>query len=103
MTEMNKLTGTITAVATNTVTVDIESSAFTAFAFPATAAVPFTPAVMVPVGEAAEESYVNLLDDATTNTGYIGIQLAAGTTSPAGALNDVIYWVAGKSFSVTNE
>jgi hypothetical protein len=103
MTEMNNLTGTITAVATNTVTVDIDSSAFTAFAFPATAAVPFTPAVMVPVGEAAEESYVNLLDDATTNTGYIGIQLAAGTTSPAGALNDVIYWVAGKSFSVTNE
>lgn len=105
MTEMNNLTGTITAIntTTNTVTVDIDSTAFTAFAFPLTAAVPFTPAVMIPVGESAESAYQNLLDDATENQAYIGMRLAAGTDSPAGALNDVIYWVAGKSFNVTNE
>lgn len=105
MTQLDNLTGTVTAVSTanNTITVDIDSSAFTAFAFPATAAVPFSPAMVIPVGEAAESSYINLLDDATYNSGYIGMTLAAGTDSPAGASSDVIYWIAGKSFSVDNE
>lgn len=105
MTQMDNLTGTITAISTanNTITVDVDSTAFTTFAFPATAAVPFSPAMVVPVGEAAEEAYINLLDDATYNTGYIGMTLAAGTDSPAGVLNDVIYWVAGKSFNVDNQ
>ena len=31
------------------------------------------------------------------------MSLAAGTDSPAGDTSDVIYWVAGKSFNVTNE
>jgi len=105
MTQMDNLTGTITAISTanNTVTVDIDSSAFTAFAFPANAAVPFTPAMMLPVGMAASEGYENLLDDATENQGYIGMILAAGTDSPAGDTSDVIYWQAGKAFSVDNE
>lgn len=111
MTQMDGLQGTITAIDTtattgNTITVDIDSSAFTTFAFPLTAAVPFSPAVVVPIGEdtaQAISSGVDLLNDATINTGYIGIQLAGGAGSPAGANNDVIYWVAGKSFSVTNE
>lgn len=109
MTEINNLTGTITAIstATNTVTVDIDSTAFTTFAFPATAGVPFTPAQLIPVGEAAEESYVNLLDDATDNQAFIGVKLGLGaagdgTNGPAGQNNDVIYWIAGKSFSVSN-
>ena len=105
MTEINNLTGTITAISTanNTITVDIDSTGFTAFAFPATAAVPFTPAQVVPVGEAGDAAYANLLDDATENTGFIGMSLAAGTDSPAGASNDVIYWVAGKSERIDNE
>lgn len=111
MVEMNGLQGTITAINTtttsgNTITVDIDSSAFTAFAFPLTAAVPFTPAVVVPVGEDTAEALsagVDILSDATENTGYIGIQLAGGASCPGGASNDVMYWVAGKSFSVSNE
>jgi hypothetical protein len=109
MTEMDGLIGTITAVSTvlstntNTITVDIDSSSFTAFAFPLTADVPFSPALVVPVGEAAEDAYTNLLDDATINQSVIGMELAAGAQSPAGSANDVIYWVAGKSYSVDNE
>ena len=105
MTQIDNLTGKITAVDTtnNTITVDIDSTAFTAFAFPATAAVPFTPAMVVPIGEAVDSTYVNQLDDATDNRGYIGMILAAGTDSPAGALNDVIYWQAGRAFSINNE
>jgi hypothetical protein len=45
----------------------------------------------------------NILNDASFNTNFIGVRLAPGIASPAGANADVIYWVAGKSFSVTNE
>lgn len=105
MTEIDGLIGNITAISTanNTITVDIDSQAFTAFAFPANADVPFTPAMVVPVGETANETYANVLDDATENQGYIGMYLAAGTDSPAGVTSDVIYWMAGKSFNVDNE
>jgi hypothetical protein len=95
---------TITAVntTTNSITVDLDTSAFTPFAFPLSAAVPFSQALVIPVGEAASEPYANLLDDATKNVSFIGMSLAAGVDSPAGSANDVIYWVAGKSFSVSN-
>lgn len=107
MVEANELIGNITAINTtlasgNSITVDIDSSAFTAFAFPVNADVPFTPALVIPVGEAASESAANLLDDATNNVSFIGMSLAAGANSPAGATSDVIYWRAGKSFSVDN-
>jgi hypothetical protein len=107
MIEMNGLSGTITAISTalNTITVDIDSTAFTAFVFPAVADVPFTWAQAVPLGEDTAQaltSAVDILGDATLNTAFLGMNLAAGTLSPAGQTNDVIYWVAGKSFSVTN-
>ncbi len=53
----------------------------------------------MPVGQATSSE---LLGDATTNVSYIGMTLAAGTSSPAGAASDVVYWTAGKSFSVDN-
>lgn len=107
MVELDGLQGTITAIDTtttsgNTITVDIDSSGFTTFAWPATAAVPFTAAEVVPLGEdtaQALSSGTDILSDATLNTAYIGIVLAAGAQSPAGSSGDVIYWVAGKSFN----
>ena len=103
MVELDGLTATVTAVTASTITTDIDTSAFTAFAWPLTAAVPITPAQVVPVGESSLDTYIGLTNDATVDNGYIAMSLAAGTTSPAGAVNDVIYWEAGKSFSVTNE
>lgn len=99
MTQLNNLYGTITAVSTanNTITVDIDSSAFTAFAWPAASAAPLTFAQVVPVGSANE-----VLSDATDNVSIIGMELGAGIDGPAGSADDVIYWVAGKSFSVDN-
>lgn len=104
MIQMDGLQATITAVntSTNSITLNVNSSAFNAFVFPLAAAVPFTPAQVVPVGEntaSALASNVNILSDATVNTGFIGMNLAAGANSPAGANGNVIYWVAGKSFS----
>jgi hypothetical protein len=109
MTEINGLQGTILAIdtATNSITVDIDTTAFTAFAFPTTAqaAAGFTQAQVVPVGMNTAEgldSGVDILSDATINTGLIGIQLVGGANSPAGANNDVIYWTSGNSFSISN-
>lgn len=105
MIEMDNLTGNITAVssANNTITVDIDSSAFSAFSFPLTADVPFSLSEVIPFGDAATGTFANNLDGATDNVSLIGMQLAAGIDSPAGSTSDVIYWRAGKSFSVTNE
>jgi len=110
MVEMNNLLGTITAINTtttsgNTITVNIDSTAFTAFTFPVSAATPFTFAEVVPVGEdtaSALSSGVDILTDSTINTGYIGMVLTGGASCPGGDTSDVMYWVAGKSFSVNN-
>jgi len=90
----------------NTITIDVDTTGFTAFAFPLTTAPGFTPAQVVPMGENTAEALVagvDILGDATRNTGLIGIQLRAGSSSPAGVEDDIIYWVAGKSFSVDNQ
>ena len=112
MTQLDGLLGTVVAVddtvATQTVTVDIDTTGFTAFAFPTAAqstANVLSKAIIVPVGmntAQAISSSVNELSDATVNQGLIGMVLAAGVDSPAGQDNDVIYWRAGKSFSVSN-
>ena len=60
----------------------------------------------MPIGEDTATALAlgaNILGDATTNVGYFGMQLQAGAGSPAGVTDDVIYWVAGKSFSVNNQ
>lgn len=117
MIEMNGLIGTITAVAAgvgsaNTITVDINSAAFTAFAFPLTGDVPFTPAQVVPVGEDTAQaiaSGVNILGGAAEDRDYIGFMLGTGDGaavslgSSGGTNNDIIKWRAGKSFAVLNE
>jgi len=87
---------------TNTITVDLDSSALGTFAWPLTANGTFTPAQVVPVGEntaVANANGVNPFLGAQENRGFIGIQLGAGVNGPAGQNNDVIYWVAGKSFN----
>lgn len=103
MVEISGLTGNVVSIVdAYNFTVDIDSSGFTAFTFPLVASVPFTPAIVNPVGEAANANIANpnLLDDATINTGLVGIQLSAGADNyPAGVVNDVIYWKVGKSFN----
>lgn len=99
MVEMNGQLGQITAIDTtnNTITVNINSTNFTAFAFPtsATAAAGVTFAQVVPVGEAASGSgpgsVSTFLDDATVNQGNVTMNLGS---SVLGANNDVIRWIA---------
>lgn len=111
MVEMHDLLATIVDIDTtttsgNSITLDVDSSAFTTFAWPTTSNVAFSPAEVIPVGEDTGEAIaagVDILSDATINRGLIGMGLAGGADCPAGADNDVIYWVAGKSFSVDNQ
>lgn len=108
MSEINNLIGTVLAIdlVNNTVTVDIDTTGFTAFAFPLDANVPFTFAQAVPVGEdtaIANFFGISPLGDAVFNIAEIGMLLQAGVLSPAGVANDVIFWKAGVSFSVDNQ
>ncbi|RKX51999.1 MAG: hypothetical protein DRP50_08005 [Thermotoga sp.] len=101
-TEINNQTGTVTAIdaGNNTITLDIDSTGYTAFTFPAHADTPFSHALIVPVGESGELDYVNTFDDATLNTDYIGMVLGGGANGPGGVNGDVMYWKAGKSFNM---
>lgn len=106
MIQIEGLSGSITAVTASTFTVDIDSTTFTAFAFPLTGAIPVNVPQAVPLGEdtaVALAAGVDILTDATRNTAFLGMILGTGITSPAGSNNDVIYWRAGKSFSVDNQ
>lgn len=112
MVEINGLEGTITAVdntvGTQTVTLNIDSSGFTAFTFPtaAKAAIALAKAILVPsamnVGYARAQS-VDELSDARDNRGLIGVKLIGGASGPGGDTSDVMYWRAWKAESVNNE
>ncbi len=91
MSEINNLQGQIQSIntTTNTVTVDIDTSAFTAFAFPdsATAAAGVTFPQTVPVGD------FDTLSGAIDNQAFIGLRLG---TDVVGATDDIDPWVATK-------
>jgi hypothetical protein len=107
-------------------TINVDTSAYTAFVWPTIAQQPSSFPLLNPVGEntavslstiAAQVPSVNglqinatqvgLLADSTVNTGFLGMVLGTGgngvslgteITGPAGsAASDVMYWVAGKS------
>lgn len=109
MTELNGVQATIVAVsaagALPTFTIDVDTSAFTAFQWPLAAASPTSYANVVPIGEntataLAQVPPLSSLADATINTGEIGMVLMPGVLLPGGSANDRIYWVAGKSFNM---
>ncbi len=100
MVELDGLRGEVLAhnTTTNTYTVDIDSTGFTAFAWPASTAYPVSLPNVTYVGTEATTS-----TGSVTNLDNIGMALGAGVDSPAGSNGDSIYWVAGKSFSNTVE
>ncbi len=83
---------------TNTYTLALDSSSFSAFSWPASSAIPLGVPTARVVGSATNSSL-----DAVTNIDSLQIKLGAGIDGPAGSSGDVIYWKAGKSFSITNE
>src|SRR5215831_2179815 len=107
-------------------TINIDTTAFTAFTFPTIAQQPSQFPEMVPVGEDTASALASpfaqtptiaglqinntqtgILADATVNTGFLGMILGTGglgaisgaaISGPAGSVTgDVVYWLAGKS------
>lgn len=98
MTEMNGRSGFVTAIntTTNTVTVDINSSSFTAFAYPlsavAGAGVSFP--IVQPIGEIAES-----FDGSFTDTGFVGINIGLSVVGTSGS---VMRWQASRAARIDN-
>ena len=90
MVEIDGLLGTVLAASdvANTVTFDIDTTGFTAFALPASAGVPYTFPQVTPVGEDN-----TILAAAVTNDGFRGLELG---TAVVGVASDEIKWWACK-------
>lgn len=96
MVELDGLTGKVLEVnaTNNSITVDIDTSAFTAFAFPASGSDPFRFAQAAPDGH--QKNYEGEL--AYKSGSFVPfVHLASGAQSPAGSDNDVIYYRAYRS------
>lgn len=89
MTEMDGLQGRITAVTANTFTIDINSSAFTAFTYPTSAQASAGVGTAHAVNIGIEQS--NLLTDSIVNTSRFSMRLGS---SLVGVNNDVLFWTA---------
>jgi hypothetical protein len=110
---LDQVQATVTSInfATNTITVNIPVAAFGTWVFPPAASYPFSPAMVVPIGENtavanAQVPPINSLLDATINTGAINMILQGGVSLPGGSVSgggarDLMFWAAGKSFSST--
>ena len=112
MTQANFATAIVSAVSGNQVTlgglISLNSSAFTAFSWPANTSVPFTPAYLVPIGSGPSVQSgppvvtynVNQLDDATDSQAYQGFMIGSSIlqTAAAGTIgvvaSDVLSWTA---------
>lgn len=109
MIELNNITATIVAInqadadgVTNTITVDADTTSFTAFAFPTTANYQNQFAQVVPAGTnqaVALAEGVYPYAGAYRNNGKLGILLMAGANSPAGVAGNEISWTVSKSFN----
>lgn len=110
MSQANNLTGLITAVGTTTtMTLDIDASAFSAFAWPAVSSIPFNPSRVIPIGSGPSVVatppfyYDDTLLDATVNTSFQGFTIGTGLlqTSAAGTIgitaSDVLSWTAWRA------
>lgn len=102
--ELDGLHGNISAIGTaiggctNTISVDIDSTGFSAFAFPtsAVAAVGVDVPEITPMGETAAVPYQNLLDDATQNISQTGVIVGTGVQTTG----KVYQWLARRGQAI---
>lgn len=92
----------LTTPTATTFTIDVDTTGFGAFAYPAGAEVPFTFAAVTPFGDdtataLAQVPPLSSLGDAVFNTGFLGITLQNGANLPGGIANDVVTWEAYKA------
>lgn len=92
MTQINGKYGEITAIntTTNTITVNIDTTGYTAWAWPATTAVPFTFPQVVPAGEIP-----TIITASNQNVSGLYMELGSAV---CGSASDVMYWEADSVF-----
>jgi len=100
MTELSGQLVTVTVINASTFSINVDTTGYTAFAFPTIAIPAFTPAEMVPVGIAM--AYNTSINAALKNNEFTGIRLsstnAAGLLwAPAGTAGDEVHWEGGTS------
>lgn len=92
--EINGLSGRVLSITSaNEFVVDIDSAAASAFAFPASASVPFSFAYAVPAGDQVPLALGNTFPGSIRNDGIRGLALGSGVV---GSAADEIYWIALK-------
>ena len=109
MIQLDQLIGTVVrtnlednTLGPNRFVVDIDVTGFTPFTWPLLADYHYKLPQVVPVGETAQQPYVQSYLDATNNVGLSGMILGAGIDaatdllSPAGTAGDTVTWQAGK-------
>ncbi len=128
MTQIDDVVATILTVVDDfNFTINVDTTAYSTFVWPAVAQMPASFPIMVPVGEDTAISLITpaiqvptiggiqingtqsgILADSTVNTGFLGMVLGTGgvgtvagalaISGPAGTTaGDIVYWVAGKS------
>ena len=101
MTQLNNQIVTIVAVGTqflstgitNTITINVDTSSYTAFAYPtsAIAATGVSFPIVVPMGEDAASPYQNLLDDTTHNVSINGVTVGSGVQTSGSTYQWIAY------------
>lgn len=92
--EINGLSGRVLSITSaNEFVVDIDSAAASAFAFPASASIPFSFAYAVPAGDQVPLALGNTFPGSIRNDGIRGLALGSGV---CGSAADEIYWYAIK-------
>jgi len=96
MAEMDQKSATVTAVTAYSITVDVDSSAFSAFAFPLSTGVPVVRLFATVAPEGQRNSY-NISEVPYRSGSFLPyMHLPAGQQSPAGSAGDIIFWQAWK-------
>lgn len=97
MTQIDQIDAKVTAIGTYTLTLDLDSSGFTAFAFPTSASSP-TSRLFATISPAGSRNIYNVDTVPFRTKQFLPyIYLAAGAQSPAGSSDDVIEWAAYKN------
>lgn len=92
--EINFKSGKVLSITSaNEFVVDIDSAAASAFAFPASASVPFSFAYAVPAGDQVPLALGNTFPGSIRNDGIRGLALGSNVV---GSAADEIYWIAFK-------
>ena len=96
MSEADQKTARVVAVTSYTLTLDLDSTSFTAFAFPASGSVP-TVRLFATIAPAGQRNEYNVTTVPFRTGNFVPfISLPAGINSPAGSTGDIVVWQAFK-------